>query len=106
MPGTVKIWWHDGAVRDIRYHDVPVVNEPEIGYEAVSVGATPASSGPAPANAAFAVVETDVNIRYRVRPVGDATPADVVTSKPIANTGHAIDAIGVSAGSTISFIEA
>ncbi len=105
MPGTVKIWWHDGAVRDIRYHDIPVVNEPELGYETVAVSATPASSGPAPANATFAVVETDKKVRYRVRRPGDLTPANAVASKPIPATGFSTDTIGVAAGETISFIE-
>ena len=63
MAGTVKIWWHDGAVRDVRYHDIPVVNEPELGYVAVAVGPVPELSTPAPAKASVAVVETDVNIR-------------------------------------------
>jgi len=45
MPGTVKVWWHDGAVRDIRYHNIPVVNEPELGFEAVAVGLKLPTSG-------------------------------------------------------------
>lgn len=106
MAGVVKIWWHDGAVRDIRYHDVPVVNEPELGFEQVAIGPVAASSGPAPLNATVAVVETDVNLRYFVRRNGDTTPADAVTSKPIAVTVHQTDTIGVAAGDTISFIEA
>lgn len=48
MPGTVKVWWHDGANKDVRYNELPVVNEPELGYEPVTVSATPASTGPAP----------------------------------------------------------
>ena len=48
MPGTVKIWWHDGAVRDVRYHDIPVVNEPELGFESIAVGASPVQSGAGP----------------------------------------------------------
>lgn len=106
MPGTVKIWWHDGAVRDIRYHDIPVVNEPEIGYETVSIGAVAASSGPAPAQATVAVVECDVDLRYRVRRPGETFDADAVTSKPIPATGISTDTIGVGSGDTISFIEA
>ncbi len=63
MAGTVKIWWHDGAVRDVRYHDIPVVNEPELGFETLAVGPIAEASGPAPQDATVAVVETDVNIR-------------------------------------------
>ncbi len=106
MPGTVKLWWHDGAVRDVRYHDIAVVNEPEIGFEAVAVGPAAALSGPAPATAAIAVVECDVDIRYRVRRPGETADAHVTDSKPIAATGHAIETIGVAAGDTISLIEA
>ena len=105
MAGTVKIWWHDGAVRDVRYHDIPVVNEPELGYETVAVGAAPAISTPAPAGATVAVVETDVNIRYLVRPGGIGGNADATTSKPVAATGHGTDTIGVTPGDVISLIE-
>ena len=106
MPGLVKIWWHDGAVKDIRYHDIPVVNEPELGFETVVVSGVPASSGPAPGNATVAIVETDVNVRYYVRHPGDAGIADAVNSKPIAVTGIATDSIGILPGCTISFVEA
>lgn len=106
MAGTVKIWWHDGAVRDARYHDVPVVNEPELAYSVVSVGSVAEATGPAPENAYVAVVETDVNVRYLVRPNGIGGNADVVTSKPIAATGHGTDVIGIRPGDVISFIEA
>jgi len=106
MPGTVKVWWHDGAVKDIRYHDIPVVNEPELGFETVAVGAAAVFSGPAPANATVAVVECDVDVRYRVRRPGGTADADAVNSKPISATGHATDTIGVAEGDTISFIEA
>ena len=105
MPGTVKIWWHDGAVVDIRHHDIPVVNEPQLGYETVAVSATPANSGPAPADATVAIVETDVDVRYHVRPAGDFSLADAETSKPIGATGIATDAIGIQAGFSISFVE-
>ena len=53
MPGTVKIWWHDGATKDVRYNELPVVNEPELGFETGAVGrgadADPVSSKPLPA---------------------------------------------------------
>ena len=106
MPGTVKIWWHDGATRDVRYHDLPVVNEPELGYETVAVGATPASSGPAPRNAVVAIVECDVNVRYIVRRPGETAEADAVASKPLGATGFGVNSIGVGQDCTISFVEA
>lgn len=106
MAGTVKIWWHDGATRDVRYHDLPVVNEPELGYETVSVSATPTATGPAPRNAAVAIVECDVNVRYVVRRPGETLEADAVASKPLAATGFAVNSIGVARDYTISFVEA
>ncbi|MEM7213664.1 MAG: hypothetical protein AAF479_17565 [Pseudomonadota bacterium] len=106
MPGLVKIWWHDGATRDIRYHDIPVVNEPELGFETLTVNAAPANTGAAPEDATVAVVETDVNVRYVVRPPGGSAVADPVLSKPIAATGPATNSIGVAPGYSISFIEA
>lgn len=105
MPGVVKIWWHDGAVLDVRCNDVPVVNEPELAFETVLVSATPANSGPAPEDARVAIVESDVDVRYVVRPNGGTALADAETSKPIAATGLGTDAIGVDAGCSISFVE-
>lgn len=105
MAGTVKIWWHDGATRDVRYNELPVVNEPELGYETIGVSTSPASSGPAPADAVVAIVECDVNVRYFVRRPGDTGEADAVSSKPIAATGFATNSIGVSENHTISFVE-
>jgi len=105
MAGTVKIWWHDGAVRDIRYHDIPVVNEPELGFETLNLTGSAENSGPAPANATVAIVETDIDVRYFVRGVGDNTPANAITSKPVSATGLRTEPIGVAAGQTISFIE-
>ena len=106
MPGTVKIWWLDGAVVDVRHHDIPVVNEPELGFETVAISGTPANSGPAPADAQVAIIETDVDLRYVVRPEGGTVLADAATSKPIATTGLGTDAIGVRPGYSISFVEA
>lgn len=106
MPGTVKIWWHDGAVVDVRHHDIPVVNEPELSFETVLVSGTPANSGPAPADAKVAIIETDVDCRYLVRREGDVALADATTSKPVAATGLGTDAIGVLPGYSISFVEA
>lgn len=106
MPGTVKIWWHDGAVNDVRYHDIPVVNEPELGFETISVSDIPAVSAQAPGGAHVAIIEVDVDVRYRVRHPGDTTLADAENSKPIAATGRLTDSIGISEGCTISFVEA
>lgn len=105
MAGTVKIWWHDGAKRDVRYHDLPVVNEPELGYETVAVDTTPVSSGPAPDDAAVALVEADVNVRYLVRHAGDSTDVDAVAGKPVAATGFGVNSIAVMPGDTISFVQ-
>lgn len=104
MPGTVKIWWHDGAIKDVRYNDLPVVSEPELGHEALIVGPIPVASSPAPADATVAVVECDVNVRYRVLPPGTAGAAGPA-SKPVAATGFGTDTIGVRPGARISFIE-
>ena len=106
MPGTVKIWWHDGATKDVRYNDLPVVNEPELGFESVAVGATPAATGPAPEDADVAIVESDVRVRYLVRRPGETADADPVTSKPLPATGFGTNSIGVAPGYSISFVEA
>ena len=105
MPGTVKIWWHDGATKDVRYNELPVVNEPELGFESVSVSAAPASTGPAPEDAVVAMVESDVNIRYLVRLPGVGTDADPTDSKPLPSTGFGTNSIGVAKDCTISFVE-
>jgi hypothetical protein len=106
MPGTVKIWWHDGAAKDVRYSALPVVSEPELGFETVAVDGAPSASGPAPEDATVALVETDVNVRYLVRRPGGNAAADPLTSKPLPATGLGIDFIGVAPGCTISFVEA
>lgn len=106
MPGTVKIWWHDGALKDVRYNTVPVVSEPELGFETVAVTGSASVSGPAPQDATVAVVESDVNLRYLVRRPGSNAAADPLTCKPLAVTGLSTDFIGVAPGCTISFVEA
>ena len=106
MPGTVKIWWHDGATKDVRYNTVPVLNEPELAFETVAVTGAPSASQPAPRDATIAVVETDVDVRYRVRRPGGNASADPLSSKPLAMTGLATDFIGVTPGCSISFVEA
>jgi hypothetical protein len=105
MPGTVKVWWHDGATKDVRYNELPVVNEPELGYEPVAVSATPASTGPAPEDAVVAIVESDVKVRYLVRMPGGGADADPVSSKPLPATGFSTNSIGVCKNCTISFVE-
>lgn len=105
MPGTAKIWWHDGATKDVRYNELPVVNEPELGFETVTVSATPANTGPAPQDAVVAIVESDVDLRYTVRAPGENSPADPVNSKPMPATGFGTDSIGVRPGCSISFVE-
>ena len=105
MPGTIKIWWHDGAVRDVRYNDLPVVNEPELAFETVALDGGPVSSGPAPLDTAVAIIEADVNLRYRVVGSGSGATADPAASKPIRATGLGTESIGVLEGQTISFVE-
>ena len=105
MPGTVKVWWHDGATKDVRYNELPIVNEPELGFESVAVSATPAGTSPAPEDAVVAIVESDVNVRYLVRLPGDVADADTATSKPLPATGFGTNSIGVARNCTISFIE-
>lgn len=105
MPGTAKIWWHDGSVKDIRYHDIPVLEEPELGYEEITITSNAAASGPAPAHATVAMIETNVNLRYRVRAAGDTTDASPTASKPIARAALFTEPVGVKEGQTISFIE-
>lgn len=105
MPGTVKIWWHDGASKDARYSDLPVVSEPELGFQSLSVGPTPVASAAAPDEAVIAVIESTVNLRYLVRRAGGTAQASASNSKPLAATGFGTDTIGVTKGCTISFIE-
>lgn len=105
MPGTVKVWWHDGATKDVRYNDLPVVNEPELGFETVAVSTIAANTGAAPEDAVVAIVESDVNVRYLVRLPGDSTDADTAGSKPLPATGFGTNSIGVAKDCTISFVE-
>lgn len=105
MPGTVKIWWHDGALKDVRRNPAPVVNEPELGFEQIAVSATAAASQPAPKDCHLAVVECDVDVRYLVRGPGETDAADAATSKPLARTGLLTDVIAVGPDCSISFIE-
>lgn len=106
MPGTVKIWWHDGATQDARNNSIPVVNEPELGFETVAISDAPSSSGPAPQNATVALIQSDTDFHYRVRTCWDDRKADPADCKPIRATGNRIDFIGVQPGFSISFIEA
>ena len=106
MPGTVRIWWHDGAVKDVRNHDIPVVAEPELGFETVTISGVPTASGPAPEGVSVAIIETDVDLRYTVRPPGVLTDASIDLSKPIPTAPMLTESIGVQPGFTISFIEA
>ncbi|MBK0398719.1 hypothetical protein H0I76_05930 [Limibaculum sp. M0105] len=106
MPGTLKIWWHDGATKDVRYNELPVANEPELGFSSLVVGPLPVSSPPAPEDATVAIIEADVNFRYTVVAPGGGADADPLTSKPMAATGFGTDTIGVRPGYRISVIEA
>ncbi|MEM7506151.1 MAG: hypothetical protein AAF415_05350 [Pseudomonadota bacterium] len=105
MPGTIKIWWHDGSTRDARYQSTPLINEPELDFETVAVGAAPASSGEAPAEAYVAVIESNVAVRYRIQPVGSTEDAASPRAKPMLATSFATATIGVRPGYRISFME-
>lgn len=105
MPGTVKLWWHDGSTLDVRSHPTPLINEPELGYETVSVGAAPAATGPAPSAAHVAVIESPVNLRYRVLRPGQTGSATDPEAKPMSATLPGIATIGVEPGYVISFVE-
>jgi len=104
MPATVKIWWHDGATRDARYHPIPLINEPELGFETVDVSAVPASSGPAPKDAHLAVIESSVNLRYRVCTSGSQN-AGQPEAKRLTAAGSSFVTIGVRPGLTLSLLE-
>lgn len=105
MPGTLKIWWHDGSVRDARYQTTPLINEPELAFETVSVDTAPVSTGPAPDEAYVAVIESNVAVRYRIQPEGAADDASSPLAKPMLATSFATATIGVQPGFRISFME-
>ncbi|MGF1502271.1 MAG: hypothetical protein ACFBSD_10685 [Paracoccaceae bacterium] len=105
MPGTVKLWWHDGSTLDVRSHPTPLINEPELGFSSATVGATPVSFGPAPAEACVAVLEAPVNLRYRVLRAGQTGSAADPQAKPLVATLPGIAAIGIEPGATLSLIE-
>ena len=105
MTAPIKVWWHDGATKDVRYNELPVVNEPELGFESVTVSLTAGSTAPAPEDAVVAIVETDADVRYLVRRPGDTTDASI-DSKPLPRTGFGTNSIGVAKDFTISFVEA
>src|SRR5690625_2734623 len=106
MSGTVRIWWHDGATRDARNNHIPVVNEPELGFEELSISEIPVSTDPAPRSATVALIQSDIAVHYRVTPPGHRRAADPANCKPIGATGDAVDFIGVAPGFSISFIQA
>lgn len=106
MPGTLKIWFHDGSTRDARYNPTPLINEPELGFETLAVSAIPATSGPAPADAHVAVIECDVDIRYRVTAPGGAEDATSPRAKPMAATGFRTATVGLYPGAVLSVVEA
>lgn len=105
MPGTIKIWWHDGSTRDARYQPTPLINEPEIAFEELTVGATAVSSGTAPEEAYVAVIESEIPVRYRIQPDPASEDATSPRAKPMLSTSFATATIGVQPGFRISFIE-
>lgn len=106
MPGTVKLWWHDGSTLDVRSHPTPLINEPELGFETLSVDSGGAVvSGAAPDDAHVAVIESAVNLRYRVLRPGDNGAATDPEAKPLLATLPGIAAIGIEPGYSLSLIE-
>ncbi|GMG81090.1 hypothetical protein LNKW23_03020 [Paralimibaculum aggregatum] len=106
MPGTVKLWWHDGSTLDVRSHPTPLIAEPELGFETLSVSTAAAvASGAAPEDAHVAVIESGVNLRYRVLKPGQNGSAADPEAKPLIATLPGIAAIGIAPGATLSLIE-
>ncbi|MGF1446472.1 MAG: hypothetical protein ACFBRM_09765 [Pikeienuella sp.] len=107
MPGSVKLWWHDGATLDIRHHPTPLINEPELAFETLSVDtAVAVESMPAPANAHLAVIESgDLALRYRVLGAGQSGAASDPEAKPLPATRFGIACIGVEPGARLSLLE-
>ncbi|MEM0942952.1 MAG: hypothetical protein AAGI70_03300 [Pseudomonadota bacterium] len=105
MPGTVKIWWHQGALRDHKYNSMPVLDEPELARETVTLSGAVETSGPAPEEATLAVIQTDVDVAYVVRRPGESVLADATLHKPVAATGTSLYAIGVNPGYSLSLVE-
>lgn len=105
MPGTVRIWWHRGALRDMNYNSMPVVDEPEISMETVTLNGSVETTGPAPADASVALVQSDVDLAYVVRPAGVAVLADPALHKPLNATGNELYSIGIPEGASLSLVE-
>ncbi|MEM1344126.1 MAG: hypothetical protein AAGI34_06040 [Pseudomonadota bacterium] len=105
MPGTLKLWWHDGSTLDVRAHPTPLINEPERAYETLSLTTTPATTGPAPERCFVAAIETDVDLRYRVLLPGQTGSAADPEAKPMPRTGFRLATIGVQPGATLSVVE-
>ncbi|MEM8842068.1 MAG: hypothetical protein AAGD47_09860 [Pseudomonadota bacterium] len=105
MPGTVRIWWHRGVLRDEKYNAVPIVEEPELGVETIALDGTVQNSGAAPADARIALLQSDTDIVYVVRRPGEAVTADTALHKPIEATGRDLHALNVPEGASISMIE-
>lgn len=105
MPGTVKLWWHDGSTLDVRNHPTILINEPELGFETHTVGAAPVATSAAPADAHVAVLQSTVNLRYRVLRPGQSGSAADPEAKPLVATGLAVATIGVEPGLRLSLVE-
>ncbi|MEM1277931.1 MAG: hypothetical protein AAGH74_15515 [Pseudomonadota bacterium] len=105
MPGTVKIWWHSGALRDEKYNAVPIVEEPEIATETLAVNGAALISAPAPELARIALIQSTIDIAYVVRLPGASTIADAAVHKPLAATGLDLHAVSVPEGASISVVE-
>ena len=106
MAGTVKLWWHDGSTLDARQHPTPLVNEPERGHETLNVGLSAVASSAAPEGCTVVVIESPINLRYRVVVAGGTGSADDPEAKPLRATGFALATVGVAPGAVLSLREA
>lgn len=104
MPGTVRIWWHRGALRDEKYNSVPVVEEPELATETITLDGAVQVSGAAPVEARLAIIQSDMDIAYVVRRPGEDIVADPAVHKPLAATGFDLYALSVPQGASLSVV--
>ncbi|MEM8789980.1 MAG: hypothetical protein AAGE80_00080 [Pseudomonadota bacterium] len=105
MPGTVKIWWHSGALRDEKYNAVPIVEEPELATETIALNGGVEVSAASPEDARIALIQSDIDIAYVVRLPGSDVTANAAIHKPMAATGLDLHAVAIPGGASISVVE-
>lgn len=103
---TVKVHWIRGSAQTGPTGTL-LATEPDIAVEDVAPGVgSPAATGPAPAGAYVAAIETDARLRYTVRGSGGTSPDADGDGRPIAPASFGLaDFIAVWPGATISFVE-